>query len=213
MFRNFSISIISILFSLSVFAEGPSFTVDIILSPAGSFKGTSTEVTGYAEKTASGSVVAENIVIDLKNLTTGVGLRDKHTKEHLQVDKYPQAKLIKASGSGGKGTAEIMVRGKTVTVSGTYTETANTLHATFDMKLSDIDVTNVRYMGIGVKDKATVNITVPLQPQAAAPAVKAAAPAAPPPAVMAAPTKPAASVKPAAPAKPATPAPKATPKK
>ena len=202
---------------MCVFAEAPSFTVDITLSPAGSFKGTSAEVTGFAEKTASGSLVAENIVIDLRNLTTGVGLRDKHTKEHLQVEKYPQAKLIKATGSGGKGTAEINVRGKTVTVSGTYTETANSLHATFDMKLSDLEITNVRYMGIGVKDKATINIIVPLQPQAAAPVVKAAPAVAPVVPAAAAPAKPgaakpAAAVKPAL-AKPAVPAPKATPKK
>jgi|GEM_PF-542076 len=135
--------------------------IDVALSPAGSFKAETKKISGSAHKTADG-IEAENVVIDMKSLTTGIALRDKHTKEHLLVDKYPQAKLLKATGKNGKGTATIEVRGKTTEVSGTYTIEGNTLKAEFPMKLTDLDIQGVRYMAVGVKDQVKIHIELPL---------------------------------------------------
>ena len=135
--------------------------IDVALSPAGSFKAETQKVSGTAYRTAEG-IEAKDVIIDLKSLTTGIALRDKHTKEHLQVEKYPQAKLIKAAGKDGKGTATIEVRGKTKEVAGTYKIEGNMLKAEFPMKLSDLEITGVRYMAVGVKDDVKVHIDLPL---------------------------------------------------
>jgi hypothetical protein len=108
-------------------------------------------------------VEAKGVVIDMRSITTGISLRDKHTKEHLMVDKYPQARLIRAIGKDGKGKAQIEVKGIKTVVSGTYAINGDELVAHFPMTLSSVDIKNVKYMGVGVKDEVMVNITLPLK--------------------------------------------------
>lgn len=160
-----SLTPIAILFSTLAFSQlsfAGNVEIDVTLSPAGSYKAKTQKINGTAYKTPDGGVAAEGIAIDLRSLQTGISLRDKHTKEHLMTDKYPQAKLVKASGKDGKGTATIEIRGKTIEVAGTYKVEGGNLKAQFPVNLSAIDVNNVRYMGVGVKDTVNVNIDVPL---------------------------------------------------
>ena len=154
------VAVSAFVFSLNA-AAGPQAEFDVTLSPAGSFVGKSTKVTGTAYKTANG-VAAENVTIDLSSLSTGVGLRDKHTKEHLDVAKYPQAKLIKAVGHDGKGEALVEIHGVKQKVAGTYKIEGNVLKAQFPIELSKVNIGNIRYMGIGVKDVVTVKIDLPI---------------------------------------------------
>ncbi|MCC6138864.1 MAG: YceI family protein [Bdellovibrionaceae bacterium] len=149
-------------FCFSANAQNVGAVVDVKLSPAGSFKGETSKVTGSAQKTADG-VTAENIEVDLTSLKTGVDLRDKHTKERLMVDKHPKAKLIKAEGKGGKGKATIEIKGIQKEVTGTYKIAGNMLQAQFKMLLSDLDIKNVRYMGVGAKDEVIISVTVPIK--------------------------------------------------
>src|SRR5690606_33896295 len=140
----------------------PGVAINVDLTPAGSFIARTSKVQGYAYQNGD-AVVAENIVVDLNSLTTGISLRDKHTKERLLVKKFPKAKLIKATGKNGKGTALIQVKGKKQKVEGTYTVKGKTLKASFPMHLPDLGINDVRYMGVGVRDKIVVDIEVPLQ--------------------------------------------------
>ncbi len=158
---RFLLLALSLSFSTQAFASG-SLEIDVTLSPAGSYKAKTSAVEGKAHKTADG-VAAENITADLSTLKTGIGLRDKHTKEHLLASKYPKAKLISASGKNGKGEATIEVRGKKQKVKGTYTIDGDKLKAEFPMNLPDLDIKDVRYMGVGVKDTVVVHVTVPLE--------------------------------------------------
>lgn len=143
------------------FAEN-KVEIDVSLSPAGSYKATTSEVKGVAYKTADG-VAAEDITVDFRNLKTGIGLRDKHTRDRLAVDKYPNAKLVKAIGKNGKGEAQIAVRGKKIKVKGTYKIENEMLVAEFPIVISTLDIKDVRYMGVGVKDTVTIHVTVPLE--------------------------------------------------
>jgi hypothetical protein len=154
----------SLIFITPMFAYASgSASVDVTLSPAGSFKGECDKVTGTAYKTADG-VAAENVSVDLRTLTTGVSLRDKHTKEHLMVEKYPEAKLIKAIGKNGKGEALVEIKGVKKKVTGTYTVAGDMLKATFPIHLPDLDIKGIRYMGIGVKEDVTINVNLPIGP-------------------------------------------------
>lgn len=149
---------------IGVFAYGGdgSLAIDVTLSPAGSFKIETGKVTGFAYKNGE-SIEARNVTIDLRTIATGVSLRDKHTKDRLMVSQFPEAKLVSASGKDGKGQAVIELKGKKQKVEGTYIVSGNKVKAKFPMKLADLSIKDVRYMGIGVKDTVMVNIELPLK--------------------------------------------------
>lgn len=134
--------------------------VDITLRPAGSFKVKSTEVKGFV--TQKGDVVeAKNIVVGLKNVKTGITLRDEHTRKHLDVAKFPTAELVSATGKAGKGEGIIKIRGIEKKVEGEYKMEGGKLVGSFPIKLSDFGITGIKYMGVGVQDEATVNVSIP----------------------------------------------------
>ncbi len=158
--RFFGTSLSVCLFAFTVFAQEAE--VKVSLSPAGSFVGKTKDVKGVVETDGS-SYTAKNIVVNLTNLETGISLRDKHTKDHLEVQKFPEAKLISATGSGGKGTGTIEIRGIQKTIEGTYKIEGSTLIAEFGVNFPDFNIKGIRYAGLGVKDKGTITVKVPVK--------------------------------------------------
>ena len=146
------------------FADEPGVSVDVRLSPAGTFKATTDEVKGVAVREGEG-VRAENIVVNLKNLRTGIELRDKHTKEkYLETEKFPEAVLIKANGKNGKGKGLLRIRGIEKEIEGVYAVSGGHLSADFPVKLSDYGISGVKYMGVGVDDTIKLHVVVPVKP-------------------------------------------------
>ena len=136
--------------------------VDVSLRPAGSFKGKTSEVKGVA--TVKGDKVeASNISVNLKSLTTGISLRDEHTKKRLETEKYPEALLISATGQGGKGEGLIRIHGIEKKVSGTYKIDGSNLSAEFPIKFSDFNIKDIKYMGVGVDDNGMIHVKVPVK--------------------------------------------------
>lgn len=160
--RSLFLFVFITLFYFSVNAQNAGVIVDVKLSPAGSFKAETMKVKGTATKTADG-VKAENIEVDINSLKTGIELRDKHLKERLMSDKHPVAKLIKAEGKGGKGKATVEIKGMQKEVTGTYKISGNTLQAQFKMSLADLEIKDVRYMGVGAKDEVVINVSLPVK--------------------------------------------------
>jgi polyisoprenoid-binding protein YceI len=148
--------------SPSLWAQ-PGVVADVKLNPAGSFKATSNDVSG--EAVASGGIFkASNIIVKLKNFKTGLALRDKHmTEKYLEVGKYPEAVLVSAEGKGGKGKATIRLHGVEREVAGSYQVSGNELVAEFPIKLSEFNITGIKYMGVGVNDDVNVHVTVPVK--------------------------------------------------
>lgn len=159
---GFFVVVSSLLVSVGAFAQNLGASVDVTLTPAGSFQAKTEKVTGTAYKTPDGGVAAENVIVALNTVTTGIELRDKHTRRYLEADKYPTAKLIKATGKDGKGVATIEIKGIQKQYNGTYKVEGNTLKASFKVHLPDVKITGVKYMGIGVAEDVTVNIALPL---------------------------------------------------
>lgn len=164
--KAISVLVICLGFVTSVFAQEAE--VAVVLKPAGNFKAKTAEVKGAAFKNGD-TYQAENIVVELSNLQTGIELRDKHTKKHLEVEKYPQAVLLKATGKGGKGEGVIKIRDIEQKISGTYEAEGNFLIAHFPLKLSDFKITGIKYMGVGVDDTVQLTVKVPVQASAATP--------------------------------------------
>lgn len=160
--RSLFFIVFTILFYFSANAQNSGVVIDVKLSPAGSFKAETSKVKGSAQKSGDG-VIAENIEVDINSIKTGVDLRDKHLKERLLADKFPVAKLIKAEGKGGKGKATLEVKGMQKEVSGTYKVSGNTLQAQFKMSLADLEIKDVRYMGVGAKDEIMLTVNVPIK--------------------------------------------------
>jgi hypothetical protein len=156
---KFSLLFLAICFSNFAFAG--SAVVDVTLSPAGSFKIKSVEVRGFVTKSGD-SVSGKNIVVGLRNVQTGISLRDTHTKKHLEVDKFPEAILVEASGKGGKGQGTIKIRGIEKKFKGTYKIEGKQLIATFPLKISYFKIKDLSYMGVSPEDDITVTVTVPI---------------------------------------------------
>jgi polyisoprenoid-binding protein YceI len=109
----------------------------------------------------------------LKNVTTGITLRDEHTKKHLEVDKYPEAVLVSATGKDGKGEGVVKIHGVERSVKGTYEINNDKLTANFPLKLSEFGIEGIKYMGVGVQDEVQLTVTVPVQVASAAGAIEA----------------------------------------
>lgn len=155
------ILLLSVTLCLSTWAE-PSVVFDVALSPAGSFKGKTAAVKGNATQKGD-TFTAANIVVDLKTIKTGIEVRDQHTLKHLEVEKFPEAVLVSATGKGGKGEGVIKIRGIEQKISGTYKINGANLDAEFPLKLSDFKINGIRYMGVGVKDEIKLHVSVPVK--------------------------------------------------
>ncbi len=136
--------------------------VSIVLNPMGSFKGKTSEVKGFAVKKGD-EVSAENIIVNLKSLKTGVDLRDKHTQKYLQTDKFPEAILVSATGKNNVGKGKIKIKGIEKEITGTYKIIGNSLQAEFPLKLEDFQIKDINYMGVGVEDDVALTVTIPIK--------------------------------------------------
>lgn len=158
-------TVLSLFFASLALAQSPGVTIAFQIKPAGSFEAKSSSIKGNAKKAGAG-VTAQGIVLPLASLTTGMGLRDNHMKDkYLEVKKYPNAEVVTAQGANGKGKATIKIRGVAKEWEGSYRVISDKLlEATFTIKLSDYNITGIRYLGAGVKDEAQVVAIVPLTP-------------------------------------------------
>lgn len=148
----------------------------VTLFPAGDFIATTSDITGFAEMVSPTEVKAKDIKINLKSLKTGMELRDDHAKnKYMHVDKYPEAILVSATGKDGKGSGILKFHGKENKIDGTYSLiSANKfLKAEFKIKLSAFDIKEINYKGVGVDDEVKIEVVVPVQAAAAAPAAPA----------------------------------------
>jgi polyisoprenoid-binding protein YceI len=112
------------------------------------------------------------ITVGLKALDTGMGLRDKHTKEALEVDTYPTAELKVARGdlkfpaggaeSSGDAKGKLTVHGQTKDVTFHYTASlaGDTLSVKGSTKIdmTDFGIKTPSYLGVGVKPGLGITI-------------------------------------------------------
>lgn len=164
-FRIFFLFLFVFTFS-NLVHSAPSAVVDVKLTPAGSFKAKTDEVKGSANL-KNGEVTAQNVVVNLQNLKTGMALRDKHTKEHLETDKFPEAVLSVGTGKDGIGSAKIKIRGIEKDISGTYKVEGQELISEFKLHLPDFNINDIKYLSIGVEDDVVVHVTIPILKAAA----------------------------------------------
>lgn len=114
---------------------------------------------------------ALTITVGLKDLETGIDLRDKHMREkYLEVEKFPAATLVvpldavtwPADGKSSEGEAKgtFSVHGKSKEISFKYKVTASggtyAVEGEAPVNFKEFDVNVPSYMGITVKPDITV---------------------------------------------------------
>ncbi len=117
-----------------------------------------------------------SLVVDLRTLDTGIALRDDHMREkYLEVDKapgYDRATLSEIDLKGvnpdspvGKGsfTGSFMLHGTKKTVSGPVqvrqAGAGVRVKASFPINLSEYNIPEPRYLGVGVKNTVQVEVS------------------------------------------------------
>lgn len=145
----------------SLVCASPKVSIDVPLSPAGSFTALTTEINGSATMNGS-EVSASNVIVKLANLDTGIELRNKHAKQHLAADKFPEVVLVSATGKDGVGEGLIRIKGIERKISGSYSIEGSELTAVFPIHLPDFDIKDIRYMGVGAKDEIKLTVTLPI---------------------------------------------------
>lgn len=151
------------LFGFATAAHAQSVEVDLKISPAGSFQAKTSKVSGKAKK-AGNKITASGVKVELASLSTGIKLRDEHMKDkYLEVGKHPTAELTAGECEGGKGKGKLKIRGIEKDVTGTCAVRGKNVFAQFEISLADYKIEGIRYMGAGVKDKATIKALVPLE--------------------------------------------------
>lgn len=155
-----------VLCSVTIFTSLACAKPEVVLKfkmfPGSDFNAKSSNVKGSA-KLVGTKVIAENISVPISSLDTGMELRTKHMKEkYLEMNKFPEAKLIRGEGENGKGKGLFEIHGEKKEVAGDYKINGNELTADFTLKMSDFKIAKVKYLGIGVGDDVKVTVTVPI---------------------------------------------------
>ena len=141
------------------------------LTVGGSFQAKTDAVTGELSVASSlDEPVRGEVVVDLGTLETGIGLRDRHLREkYLEVQRGPDftmARLqeIQIAALGGSTTFRgvLALHGERKAVNGSATITPHAdgyrVEATFPVRVSDFQIPDPTYLGVGVKDEVQVRV-------------------------------------------------------
>lgn len=144
-----------------VFAQNTLVEVFVKLSPVGSYIAKTTQVQGTV-KMIGNKLQATDIRVQAKSLKTGIALRDKHTQERLQSDKFPEIILVKGEGDGGKGAGIIKLKGIEKPITGSYKVEGKMIKVQFKLSIKQFGIENVKYLGVGVKDEVEIKVQLPI---------------------------------------------------
>lgn len=149
-----------LLVNFPVFAK--SMVASVKLNPMGSFEAKNKRIRGTVVK--KGEVLqAAGIQIPVRSFETDNETRDDHLKDKLEMKKHPNITVDKAVGKGGKGMAQITMRGVSQKVPFTYADKGKEVDVKFTISLKAFGISGISYMGVGVEDNVVIKATLPLK--------------------------------------------------
>jgi hypothetical protein len=140
--------------------EKKGVTVSVDLSPAGSFEIQGSRYRGGKLQKDGGGFVVSDLRIKTKDLKTGLDLRDEHMRKRLGEEIILHN--AKALGGEGKGVIEINKIKKEFQFTYAPTKDNKLIQAQFELKVSDFNISDVSYMGVGVKDTIRIKALMPI---------------------------------------------------
>lgn len=115
------------------------------------------------------------VTVALARMTTGISLRDRHMREHLGVDKFPNAELVVARGglkvpaapgasvAGATATGTMTIHGQSRPVMVRYDAKRDgaTIHVsgTTAIDMTDYGIATPSYMGVSVKPGVQIAVS------------------------------------------------------
>lgn len=158
--KSVFIILFSLLVSLNAFAAENKVSILVTLSPAGSFQAVSSKLKGNVVK-KDGSFSADKITVSIESFKTGIELRDEHFWKHLNPSKkHERAVLTELKTSGNKGQGILEVNGVKKNIAFNFTEKDGMLFTKLNLKASDFKLSKASYMGVGVEDTVTVEVSL-----------------------------------------------------
>jgi polyisoprenoid-binding protein YceI len=154
------------------------------MTVGGSFDAKTTALSGSVTAGTDGSPTLDGSVsVDLRTLDSGVSLRNEHMREkYLEVDKAPEygqavlseiaLKGLSPDAPAGKGsfTGSLTLHGVKKAVTGTVdvrrAGDGLRVKASFPVNLSDYNISEPRYLGVGVKNTVQVEAAFTVTQQA-----------------------------------------------
>jgi polyisoprenoid-binding protein YceI len=155
--------------------------VECPLTIGGSFEARTNAIRGTLTLAPAAVVFGGDLSVALATLDTGIGLRNEHLRrKYLEVDRGPgfdQAVLSEISLGDGdprgvqgktrfRGT--LLLHGTKRPVAGEATVrrdgNAVRVEASFPVTVSEFGIEKPRYLGVGVTDQVTVNVSLVAQP-------------------------------------------------
>lgn len=149
-------------FSFSAFAK-KGITINVPLSPAGSFQIESKKIKGKIQKKGS-SYSVKKLYVKVKDLSSGMDLRDEHMKNKDRLDQkgHPKIEVTDVVAKGGKGKAKIKIKGVTKPINFKYSANDKIFTAKFKIRVKDFPLKKLKYLGVGVKGILDVTARVPI---------------------------------------------------
>jgi polyisoprenoid-binding protein YceI len=164
----------------SLRVSGGEVTVVCPLTVGGSFEAKTKKLTGDLAVGGDSQTVQGAVTVDLQSLETGIGLRDRHLKDtYLEVSKGPEfaeARLqdIRVDRLDGntpfRGVLTLHGQKREVTGTAQIKPKGNgyRMEATFPVKVSDFQIPEPTYLGVGVADEVIVRVNLNAVPAATA---------------------------------------------
>jgi polyisoprenoid-binding protein YceI len=152
-------------------------TVVCPLTVGGSFEAKTKALSGeVGQNGTQPGAIAGALKVPLDTLETGIGLRDRHMRErYLEVDKGPQYAVatlenIRLDNLDGKGVFKgtLTLHGLRREVTGTSlvqrSDDGVKVEAQFPVKVSEFQIPDPTYLGVGVRDEVTIRVNLRARP-------------------------------------------------
>lgn len=134
--------------------------VMVSLSPAGSFEVVGNKFKGGSIVKKEVGLTLDKMIVPADSLKTGVDLRDEHLHKRLKGDVV----IDSGTAVGGKGKAFITLAGVRKQVEFTYDHSdAKMIRVQLHLSLREFAITDINYMGVGVKDDVTIEAILPVK--------------------------------------------------
>jgi polyisoprenoid-binding protein YceI len=164
---------VAILFGGSLAAPAEFIPVGVVtyeaVGPIGKWKGTNKALQGKLTFDRASSALGGTICIVQKAWNSGEGIRDGHTREMFEVDKFPTACFVFDAIDGDVKNGKVALSGKLtmhgvtlpVKLAGTAKDDGTKLSFTggFNTKITDWKMNRPSLLGFTVADEVPVTIT------------------------------------------------------
>jgi polyisoprenoid-binding protein YceI len=151
------------------------------MTVGGSFEAKTSAIQGTVTAGSAGAPLGGELSVDLASLDTGIGLRNEHMKKnYLEVGRgqgfdhavLSRIRLGDADPQGIQGktpfTGTFLLHGTTQPVSGQATIRRDgkdvRVEASFPVSVAAFGIEKPQYLGVGVRDQVTVNVSLTASP-------------------------------------------------